>query len=83
MKALTVRNVPKKVADALARERRRRDQSLNQTVIDILAEALALDSRGGRNNGLASLAGTWSASDVAQFEEAIAASEHVDDELWK
>lgn len=83
MKALTVRNVPKKLADALAHERRRRGQSLNKTVLDVLGEGLGLTGVEGRRNGLGALAGTWSSADLVQFETAIAASEQIDDELWK
>ena len=83
MKALTVRNVPRKLADALARERRRRNQSLNQTVLEVLGEGLGLDSPEGRRNGLSGLAGTWTPADLAQFNAAIAEHEQIDDELWK
>jgi hypothetical protein len=36
MKALTIRNLPPALAEALDREKHRRGQSLNQTVIDLL-----------------------------------------------
>jgi hypothetical protein len=36
MKTLTIRNVPADLAEALQRERARRGQSLNQTVLDLL-----------------------------------------------
>jgi len=82
MKTLTVRNVPRRVAEALNRERRRSDQSLNQTVIDVLSRGLGLDDSAPRRNGLAKLAGTWTAEDLRQFDESVAAFDAVDPEMW-
>jgi hypothetical protein len=80
---LTVRGVPPALARAIETERRRRGTSLNQTVIDLLARALGLGTRQARSNGLRSLAGTWSAEEHAQFEEAITFTERIDEELWR
>ena len=83
MKALTIRNVPRRLADALDRERRRKDQSLNATVLEVLGRGLGVGPDGPRRNGLASLAGTWSAEDQREFDAAVAAFETVDDDMWK
>lgn len=82
MKNLTIRNVPRRLADALERERRRRDASLNSTVLDLLGRSLGVAPGEPRRNGLAELAGTWSAEDQRQFDAAVAALETVDDEMW-
>lgn len=37
----------------------------------------------GRSNGLARLAGTWSAEEFDAFETAVAETERVDEELWR
>ncbi len=80
---LTVRDVPGDVAKALRSETRRRGKSLNQTVIDLLRQALGLgwDSPGA--NGLEKLAGTWSKEELDRFEQATAVFEHIDEEEWK
>ena len=83
MKHLTVRNVPPDLAAALEREKHRRARSLNQTVIDLLNQGLGVDSTGRRSNGLARLAGTWSAEDLEQFEAATAPTREIDEELWR
>ncbi len=83
MKHVTIRNLPPKLAEALDEERRRRGQSLNQTVIGLLAQGLGLAPGARRSNGLARLGGTWSAAEFRQFEAAIAATEQVDEELWR
>ena len=83
MKALTIRHVPRRLADALDRERRRRDQSLNATVLELLGRGLGVGPDGPRRNGLARLAGTWSEEDQREFDAAVAAFETVDDDMWK
>ena len=83
MKTLTIRNVPKRLADALDRERRRNDASLNSTVLDLLGRSLGADGHGPRRNGLAKLAGTWSADDQRQFDAAVAGMSAIDDEMWE
>ena len=83
MKPLTIRNVDERLARALARETSQRGVSLNQTVIDLLRQALGLDTSAPRSNGLAKLAGTWSARDLTEFETNTAVFEQIDPELWK
>lgn len=82
MKTLTIRNVPRRLADALDRERRRKDASLNSTVLDLLSRSLGVGAAEPRRNGLAELAGTWSAEDQQLFDAAIAPLESVDEEMW-
>lgn len=81
IKALTIRNLPPGIADALEREKRRRGKSLNQTVIDLLGQGLG--AQGERSNGLGRLAGSWSEDEFQDFERATAPFEGVDEELWR
>lgn len=81
MKTLTVRNVPPNIAEALEREKRRRGESLNQTVIELLSQGLGVGTE--RSNGLARLAGGWSEKEFLEFERAVAPFEEIDDELWR
>lgn len=80
IKALTIRNLPSNLAEALEREKRRRGKSLNQTVIDLLGQGLGEQSV--RSNGLGRLAGGWSEDEFRDFERATAQFEAVDEELW-
>ena len=82
MKTLTIRHVTKRLADALNRERRKKDASLNSTVLDLLSRSLGVVSEGPRSNGLAEHSGTWSAQDLRRFEAAVAPFEAVDDDMW-
>lgn len=82
MRTLTIRNVPKRLAEALDRERRRNDASLNRTVLDLLGRSLGIDGDNPRRNGLARLAGTWSAEEQHRFDAAVAPFETVDEDMW-
>jgi plasmid stability protein len=81
MKALTIRNLPPGLAEALEREKRRKGKSLNQTVIDLLGQGLG--AQGVRSNGLGRLAGGWSDDEFRNFERATEQFEAVDEELWR
>lgn len=81
MKHMTVRKIPPDLAEALDREKHRRQTSLNQTVIDLLRQALGVSSR--RSNGLAALAGRWSQEQFEEFEAATAPFGEIDEEMWK
>lgn len=83
MRHLTIRDVPPDLDARLQEEKRLRGRSLNQTVLDLLAQAVGLAGRGPRSNGLGALAGTWSADEQAEFERAIADTEQIDEELWR
>lgn len=81
MKALTIRNVDKALAQALERERRQRGHSMNETVLQLLRRALGVQE-GQPRNGLAKLAATWSESDFETFQQNTEVFERIDTELW-
>ena len=83
MKYVTVRNLPAEVAEALEKEKLRRGKSLNQTTVELLAEALGIGPQGRRSNGLAALAGGWTAQQWQAFEKSVALTEQIDEELWR
>jgi plasmid stability protein len=80
---LTIRGLPEEVARALREEKSRRGKSMNQTVIELLKQALNLgwSSKGG--NGLEKLAGTWNKKEFDDFEKATAVFERIDEEHWQ
>ena len=83
MRHLTVRNVPDDLGRALDREKRRRGTSLNQTILDLLRDALGVETGRARSNGLAKLAGSWSEEYRKRFEDSLAVAEQVDEDLWR
>jgi hypothetical protein len=83
MRNLTIRDVPSDLAEALEKEKVRRGKSLNQTVLQLLSQCLGVRPTGQRSNGLARLAATWTAEEYDQFEQAVASTEQIDEELWR
>ena len=83
MAYLTIRGLPADVAKALQEEKRRRGKSINQTVIDLLRQALNLGWESKSGNGLEKLAGTWNEDEFDHFERATAVFERTDEEHWK
>ena len=83
MKTMTIRNIPDDVARALEKEKRNRGTSLNETVICLMRQSLGIGGEGSRSNGLATIAGTWSAQEFQQFSRHVAPFEEVDEELWQ
>jgi len=82
---LTVRSIGSRLRTALEQEAARRGQSLNKTVLALLAERLGLADSAAQieHNDLDELAGTWSKSDATRFDEALHAQRQVDAKLWR
>ena len=76
---LTIRNVPDDVARRLERLSRERDESLNSTVVQILTDTVGVDARRARLERYA----TWSAQDMADFEDALCPQRVIDADLWR
>lgn len=70
---------------ALEREAERRGQSLNRTVLALLAEGLGIASPSGprEHDDLDELAGTWSKAEAEGFDAALRGQRPVDAELWR
>jgi hypothetical protein len=81
MKQLTIRKVSSELAMALGSESHLKNQSINQTVLDLLHQALGLGKE-GFDNGLGKLAGTWAEDEFLEFERETAFFEELDHELW-
>ena len=82
MKQLSIRNVNSRLAAALEAERRARDLSLNETVLDLLMRALGLVEE-PYGNGLETLSGSRSDDDYAEFATATASFDEIDENLWR
>lgn len=80
-KRLTLRDVPPRVAQGLAREAERRGVSQNQMAIELLQKSLGL--AGDHDNGLGRFAGTWTPAEFDAFNEAVASLRSIDRELWQ
>jgi hypothetical protein len=82
---LTIRSLGSRLRAALEREAARRGQSLNKTVLALLAERLGLaePATPAEYHDLDELAGTWSKSEATRFDDALHAQRQVDAKLWR
>ncbi len=82
---LTIRSISARLRAALEGEARRRGQSLNKTVLALLAERLGLTESAApvEYDDLDELAGTWSESEATRFDENLHAQRQVDPKLWR
>jgi hypothetical protein len=82
---LTVRSIDARLRSALEREAARRRQSLNKTVLALLAERLGIAETGAieEYDDLDELAGTWSKPEATRFDRALGAQRQVDPKLWR
>lgn len=78
-KQYTIRQVPSRIDEALRRKAKEKGISLNQMLLDTLAESVCEDA--ARYHDLDELAGTWK-QDKA-FDEAVKASDRIDPSDWK
>jgi|ERR687895_438182 hypothetical protein len=74
MTAITLRNIPPKLQEAIRRRAGKDGLSLNKTVIRMLEEAAGQGTTARRelHYDLDHLAGTWSEEEAAAFDEALA-----------
>ena len=77
----TIRGVPPAVDDALRSRAREARTSLNEAVVDALAEGAGVTGARHRRRDLGDVAGTWRADKA--LEAALAAQDRLDRELWR
>lgn len=83
MEQLTIRDLPTEVFEALERESVRQRKPLENTVVDLLRQALRLKPVHTKKNGLARLAGTWTEEEYRSFEAFVAITEEIDEDHFK
>jgi plasmid stability protein len=78
-KQLTIRGVSEAVGRRLESVSRAKGQSVNATVLEILAAAVGEDERRRRLTRYV----TWDQADLAEFNQSLEAQRSVDDSLWR
>ncbi|HJZ72918.1 MAG TPA: hypothetical protein VKE51_14330 [Vicinamibacterales bacterium] len=77
----TIRGIPAAIDDALRQRARADGKSLNEAVVDALAEGSGMAGHLRKRRDLSDIAGTWKADKAV--ESALAAQDVVDADLWK
>jgi hypothetical protein len=77
----TIRNIPNTLDEALRKTARAQDKSLNEVAIEALARGAGVTGESRRQRDLRDIAGTWRKD--AAFDNALAAQDTIDEEMWK
>ena len=85
MGAITLRNLPPKVAKAIREKARRERLSMNKTVIKLLEEATGAtrDVKRVVHHDLDRFFGTWTKEEADAFDEALREQRQIEPEMWK
>lgn len=77
----TIRGIPAAIDSALRDRARAAGKSLNEAAIDALVEGTGVTGEPRKRRDLGDIAGTWKADKA--IESALAAQDHVDEDLWR
>ena len=86
MKAITLRNLPPKLAEILEQKSTETGLSLNRTVIRLLEKGANLEPTPRKprvHHDLDHLAGSWNDDEAARFDAELARQRQIDPELWR
>ncbi len=85
MNAITLRNIPQDIQQAIRNRANDEGLSLNKTVLRMLEEALGLnpESKEVHHRDLDHLAGTWSQEEADEFDVALAEQRQLAPEPWE
>ncbi|MDQ3696930.1 MAG: hypothetical protein M3373_02740 [Gemmatimonadota bacterium] len=77
----TIRGIPAAVDNALRERARAAGKSLNEAAVDALTEGAGMAGAPRKRRDLSEIAGAWKADKAV--ESALAAQDHVDEDLWR
>lgn len=77
----TIRGISPALDAALRERARAAGKSLNEAVLDALAEGVGLNGTRKKRRDLSDIVGTWKEDEA--FDEAIAAQDQIDEDLWR
>ena len=86
MANVSLRGLSEEVKKGLKLEARRRNQSVNSLLLNLISKGIGLGGKQSyrtKHHDLDELAGTWSSDDVAEFETVTSSFNKIDDSLWK
>ncbi len=83
MSALSVRSLPKKVEQALAKELKKSGKTKSQIVIQALEQFFHLDPKETRRKKIRRFFGKMSEEDFTALQKANKDFENIDQSLWK
>jgi len=83
-RAITLRNLPPHVMNAIRRRAQERRISLNRAVITLLEEGLGVGSQADATyHELDNLGGSWAREEAAAFDTALREQRSIDPDVWR
>ncbi len=86
MKAITLRNVPEPIDNAIRKKAKKQGLSINKALVQILEEHLGeKKTQAGKHrfHDLDALAGSWTEEDAIAFDQTLAQQRAIDLTLWQ
>lgn len=89
MKAITIRNIPPRIARRISQRAAKDGTSLNKTVINMLGELPAPDAPAPEKHAslppidVSMLAGSWTQAEADEFDAYLKEMRRVDPEMWE
>ena len=85
MKAITLRNLPPDLDNAIRKRARGKRMSVNKAVIGLLEDHLTQDKRkrAELHHDLDDLCGSWTDAAAAAFDRVLAKQRTIDQDVWK
>jgi hypothetical protein len=77
----TIRRVPKLVDDAIRERARSTGKSLNEAVVDVLADGAGVKGTPRKRRDLRDIAGSWKPDKT--FDSVLAEQDRIDKDLWR
>jgi len=84
IKALTIRNLPEEVADAVRKKAEEGHLSLSKALVVLLEEHIAEQKPGSRKKrDLSRFVGTWTEEDAQAFDTVLRDQRRIDPKMWE
>jgi len=82
IKQMTLRRIPDSLEKALRNRAKESGLSLNKVSIELLEQALGVDSRKNKKRDLSEFSGMWTQDDLKEFEQNTQGFNSIDPEIW-
>jgi hypothetical protein len=78
---LTIRNIPKRIDQALRKKAKDESKSLDEVILEVLQYGLGLANKPAKKRDLSDIAGTW--IEDPEFDRIMKEQDQIDPEMWK
>jgi hypothetical protein len=83
MKAITLRKIPRELAEMVKERAHSSHTSFNKAVLSLLEERMGGSTTKQQHNDLDHLFGSWNKREASPIDKALSRQRNIDRELWK